>query len=73
MDPSGKRSNGVLPTLGRLLMLVATLAGLAVVVRGEGWVAGSVALAATLVLAFVVRDIARASQDAEAHRRAHGE
>lgn len=73
MDHSGPRSSGLLQALGKLLLLVVTLAGLAVVVRGEGWVAGSVALAATLVLAFVVRDIGRASRDAEAHRRAHGE
>jgi len=73
MVHSGTRSTGILSTLGKLLLLVATLGGLALVVRGEGWVAGLVALAATLVLVFVVRDIGHAAQDAEAHRRAHGE
>jgi hypothetical protein len=73
MDHAGSRSTGVLPTLGKLLLLVGTLAGLFVVVRGEGWVAGAVALTATLVLAVVVRDIGRAPQDAEAHRRMRGE
>lgn len=73
MDHPGTRSSRVFATLGKLLLLVTTLAGLVLVVNGEGWVAGTVALAALLVLAAVVRDIGHAPEAAAAYRRSHGE
>ena len=71
MDQPGTRSTGVLSTLGKLLAFAVIVGGLVLVVHGEGWVAGAVALGSLLVLGVVVRDISQAAQAAEAHRRAH--